>query len=98
METSNLILTAQFCTHHNVEFSFITALHNAGLVEIIVVEDNQYLSLEQLKDIEKMIAFHYELNINIEGIEAIANLLKQINELQQELIMVKNKLRLYEIE
>jgi hypothetical protein len=98
MGTSNLILTAQFCTHHNVEFSFITALHNAGLVEIIVVEDNQYLSLEQLKDIEKMIAFHYELNINIEGIEAIANLLKQINELQQELIMVKNKLRLYEIE
>jgi signal transduction histidine kinase len=98
METSNLILTAQFCTYHNVEFSFITALHNAGLVEIIVVEDNQYLSLEQLKEIEKMIAFHYELNINIEGIDAITNLLKQINELQQELVITKNKLRLYEIE
>ncbi len=96
METNNLILAAQFCTYHNVEVSFITALHNVGLIEIIVVEDNQYLSLEQLKDIEKMIQFHYELNINIEGIDAIANLLKQINGLQQELAVVKNKLRLYD--
>jgi MerR HTH family regulatory protein len=98
METSNLILTAQFCTCHNVEVSFITALHDAGLIEIIVVEDDQYLSLEQLRDIEKMIRFHYELDINIEGIDAIANLLKQINELQQELAIAKNKLRLYDIE
>ncbi len=98
METSNLILTAQFCTHHNVEVSFITALHDAGLIEIVVVEDNQYLSLEQLRDIEKMIRFHYEFNINIEGIDAIANLLKQINDLQQELTIAKNKLRLYDIE
>jgi chaperone modulatory protein CbpM len=98
MEKSNLILTAQFCTHHNVEVSFISALQDIGLIEIIVVEDDQYLSLEQLKDIEKMIHFHYELNINIEGIDAIANLLKQINDLQQELAIAKNKLKLYDIE
>jgi hypothetical protein len=45
-----------------------------------------------------MIHFHYELNINIEGIDAISNLLKQVNALQQELIATKNRLRLFETE
>jgi signal transduction histidine kinase len=98
METNNLVLAEQFCSQHNTEFTFINSLYELGLIEIVVVEENRYLMQEQLKDIEKMIYFHYELNINIEGIDAISNLLKQVNALQQELVAAKNKVRFFETE
>ena len=98
METNNLIQIEQFCSHHNAEFSFIKSLHELGLIDIVVIEDNRYLPTEQLKDVEKMIHFHYELNINIEGIDAVSNLLKQVDALQQELIVTKTKLRFFETE
>ena len=44
------------------------------------------------------IRFHYELNINMEGIDVISNLLFQINELKQGLIKAKNTLSLFEME
>ena len=96
METNNLILIEQFCEHHNIEFSFIDSLHQFGLIEVIIENNNRYLQHEQLKDVEKMMRFHYELDINMEGIDAISNLLKRINNLQGELVTIQNKLRLYE--
>ncbi len=95
MEIENLVLIDQLCKHHNIEATFIHSLREFGLIDIVMVEDNQYLATEQLKDFEKMMRFHYDLNINIEGIDAITHLLHQIEDLQQELIATKNKLRLY---
>lgn len=96
METKNLILIDHFCSNHNIEFSFINSLHEFGLIEIIYHEENKYLSEEQLSDVEKMMRMHYDLEINMEGIDAISHLLKRINHLQQELIITQNKLRLFE--
>ncbi len=98
METRDLILIEQFCMHHNIEFSFINSLHEFGLIEVIELNDAKYLANEQLKDVEKMMRLHYELDINMEGIDAITNLLKQIDDLQRELIATQNKLRLFEID
>jgi hypothetical protein len=98
METRDLILIEQFCTHHDIEFSFINSLHDFGLIEVIELNDAKYLVNEQLKDVEKMMRFHYELDINMEGIDAISNLLKQIERLQRELITTQNKLRLFDNE
>jgi hypothetical protein len=98
METTNLILLEQFCSNCDVEFSFINSLHDYGIIEILILEDKKYISNEHLKNIERAIRFHYELNINIEGIDVISNLLKQIDDLQQELIVAKNKLKLYDLE
>ena len=96
METKNLILIEQLSSHHNIEVSFINSLHEFGLIEVIIIENNKYLAHEQLKDVEKMIRLHYELHINMEGIDAIANLLLKIDNLQQDLITAKNKLKLFE--
>jgi hypothetical protein len=96
METKDLILIEQFCTYHAIDFSFINSLHEFGLIEVIELNDAKYLANEQLKDVEKMMRLHYELDINIEGIDAISNLLKQIDSLQRELIASQNKLRLFE--
>lgn len=98
METKNLILIEQFCTHHEIEFSFINSLHEFGLIEVVELNDAKYLANEQLRDVEKMMRLHYELDINMEGIDAISNLLKQIDNLQRELIATQNKLRLFDID
>ncbi len=93
MNTDNLIRIEYFCEQYNVEFSFVNALKESGLINFVVVEESSYLSAEDLKEIEKLIRLHYELGVNIEGIDVIANLLNQIAGLQQELTVARNKLK-----
>lgn len=93
MNTENLIRIEHFCEQYHVEFAFITSLQEFGLINVLVVDDSKYLSREELKEIEKLIRLHDELGINLEGIDVISNLLNQIKDLQQELTIVKNKLR-----
>lgn len=96
MDSKNLIQIKQFCVYHEIEYTFITELHNYGLVQIIMLEEDEYLQPEQLPAVEKMIRLHYDLKINLEGIDVIANLLNKIEVLQQNLTVTQNKLRLYE--
>ena len=95
MENNDLIQLTQFCKLHNIDTAFIFALQEYELVEIVVIENHPYLPQEQLPEVEKMLRLHYELNINLEGIDAIATLLKRISTLEQELIATKNKLRVF---
>ncbi len=96
MNSKNLIQIKQFCVYHEIENTFITELHNYGLVEIIIEEEDEYLQQEQLPALEKMIRLHYDLKINLEGIDAIYHLLNKIEVLQQNLTTTQNKLRLFE--
>lgn len=98
METNNLILVETFCSNCEVEFSFIDSLHDHGIIEIIILDERKYISNDQLKEVERAIQFHYELNINLEGIDVISHLLNQIDELQKELKTAKNKLNLFDVE
>jgi len=96
METRELISIQQFCEHYKVPVTFINTLHEYDLVEITITENNNYLRTNQLNEVEKMMRLHYDLNINIEGIDAIYNLLKQVEQLQNEVRILKNKLNSYE--
>jgi len=93
MNTDNLIQIEYFCEQYNVELTFINSLQEFGLINVMVIEDSKYLSHEDLKEIEKLIRLHYELGINMEGIDVISNLLNQIADLQQELTVARNKIR-----
>lgn len=95
MDTKDYVLIDHFCRHHRIENAFVDALQEYGLVEIVVIEEHRYLPKEQLKEIEKMMRFHYDLNINLEGIDVIARLLKRIEDLQHELRHARNKLSIY---
>jgi hypothetical protein len=67
-----------------------------GLLEIKTIEETQYIHPDAIFEIEKIIRMHQELEVNIEGIDVVFNLLQKIEYLQNELITVKNRLRLYE--
>lgn len=72
--------------------SFITALHEYELIEITITDDENYLKVNQLHDVEKMMRLHYDLDINLEGIDVIYNLLKQLEQLQSQVRTLENKL------
>jgi folate-binding Fe-S cluster repair protein YgfZ len=96
MDTTHLISIQQFCIHYKVPEAFIEALYEYDLVEITITDNDHFLQTNQLNDVEKMIRLHYDLHINLEGIDAIYNLLKQVEYLQLENRTLKNKLNSYE--
>lgn len=92
----NLIAITTLCSHYEIEFSFIDALHKTGLIQIEIVKQDQFIHQDQIGDLEKMIRLHHELNVNIEGIDVIFNLLEKEKEMREELNALKNRLKLYE--
>ncbi len=92
----NLIAITTLCSTYEIEFSFIDALHKTGLIQIVIIEQDHFIHQDQIRDLEKMIRLHQELNVNIEGIDVVFNLLEKEKELREELIALKNRLRLYE--
>lgn len=96
MAPSQLISAADFCLNHQVEYSFIQLLHQNGLIEISEIEETVYIPESQLPDLERIVRLHYEMNINIEGIETITYLLGRIEDMQQEINRLKNRLYVYE--
>ena len=96
MQANNLIAVNEFCINHNIEISFISSLQENGLIEIAFIEEAAYLVPDQLPQVEKFIHFHYDLDINLEGIETISHLINRINDLHDEIALLRNKLRLYE--
>jgi hypothetical protein len=98
MQSEYLIAIDEFCAFHNIEISFVNALQHAGLIEVKTIKETGFIDLEQLRQLEKIVHLYYELDINLEGIETINSLLQRISSMQQEIIILRNKLLLYETE
>lgn len=91
MKNNELIQLTLFCLHHQVDRSLILSLSEIGLIEIVVINHEHYLSNQEMTRIERLIRLHNELGINLEGIDVIDGLLNQIKSLQEELIRAKNR-------
>jgi|SRR4030095_3236665 hypothetical protein len=95
MEATDMIVLDEFCTSHQVEVSFVRTLEKHGLIETIIVNETLYIQENELPKLEQIVRLHQELNINPEGIDAIHILLKRIEDMQTEIIELKNKLDFY---
>jgi phenylalanine-4-hydroxylase len=71
-------------------------LHENGLIETVIIEEGRFIPEDRLSDIEKIIRLHYELDINLEGIEVIIHLLRRMEDTRREMTALKNRLRMYE--
>lgn len=96
MTNEEMVAAREFCISHNVEISFLNSLSESGLLEITTIEETSFISQDQLPGLEKMVRFHYDMDINLEGIETIHHLLQQIKDMQDEIKTIKNRLCLYE--
>ncbi|XHR97802.1 chaperone modulator CbpM [Mucilaginibacter sp. UC70_90] len=95
MKTAELIAANDFCVYHNVEYTFITSLHEAGLVEVTIINEIVFIPQTELQKLEKLVSL-YLLDINVAGIEAISHLLDRVEKLQEDMRYLKNRLSLYE--
>jgi hypothetical protein len=96
METQELIIIEVFCTQYNVELALIDELNEFGLIEVVQDNGMKYIHVDKLPEVERVIRFHNELNINKEGIEVILNLLNRIDKISQQRRYLQDKLKLYE--
>jgi hypothetical protein len=93
---ARLISAGECCEHYNIQYHFVKSLHDSGLIEIHTIEEKSFIAENQLPELEQYSRMHYELNINVEGIEAIAHLLGRLKTLQAEVSRMKRRLNLYE--
>jgi hypothetical protein len=96
MEPVDMIVLDEFCTSHHVEVSFIRSLEEYGLIETIIVNETLCVPGNELSRLEQIVRLYQELNINPEGIDAISILLQRIENMQNEIIQLRNKLNFYE--
>src|SRR5258706_5153209 len=96
MEPVDMIVLDEFCTSHHVEISFMRNLEEHGLIETIIVNKTVCVPVNELSKLEQIVRLYQELNINPEGIDAIIHLLRRIEEMQDEITGLKNKLDFYE--
>lgn len=96
MQTEEMIIVNEFCIHHNIDPGFIDALNDSGLIEVTIADEKLYMPENQLPQLEKLVRLHYEMDINLEGIETITYLLNRMTEMQQQIMKLNNRLRIYE--
>ena len=90
------ISVSECSVQHHIDTSFLYALRQAGLIEIVTVDTQDVIDLEQLPELEQYIRWHYEMDINTEGMETIRHLLQRMEALQGEVRQLKLRLKFYE--
>jgi hypothetical protein len=91
-----VITVTEYCRYHQpVEPDFIHALVESGLIRWEEAGAEPSLPYDELHALERYARLHYELDINLEGLEAISHLLGRMNVMQQELRLLREQLGLY---
>jgi len=90
---AQLITITEYCISCNVEPEFIFSLEDSGIISLTIVDTEKYIHEEQLSELEKYMHLHYDLRINMEGIDAIRHLLGKVENMQQEINELKFRLQ-----
>ncbi len=88
----NFIIINDYINYSDIEPQFIALLEENDLIHVYEVENERFLHSDELSDIEKYARMYYDLSINIEGIDVIHNLLDRINEMQEEMTVLRRRL------
>lgn len=80
---------------YKIEITFFDSLEEAGLVTTIIEDDVKYLPYQELSVFERLMNWHYDLEVNMAGLEVINHLLQQIENLQAEKRNLLNNVQQY---
>lgn len=92
---ATLITLKEYSIQYNVEPEFLLELEELGVIYFQKKGEEKYILEEQLIELERYIRFYYDLNINIEGIDAIRHLLAKVSEMEREIKMLRSQLHLH---
>lgn len=89
---TDLIIVSEYCDKCHIDPSFILMLEEDGLIEVQEMNEQKYLLVSQLTELEKYTRMYYDLSINIAGIDAIHHLLDRVQTMQREIRLLRNQL------
>jgi len=95
MKTSIVKIT-EYCSYCQADVDFVDSLEEIGLIETTVIEGERFIHEDQLSDLDRYSDWYYEMDINIGGIDALRNAIAKMQQLQAEVLRLKEKLRMYE--
>ena len=68
---------------YNIEITFFDELVDSGLLNIHTENEIRYLMYEDLPSFERFTNWHYDLEINLPGLEVIHEMLQKMENLKQ---------------
>lgn len=77
---------------YNIEITFFDELVSSGLLNIQTENEICYVMYEDLPTFEKLTNWHYDLEINLPGLEVIHEMLKKMDDLRLKNRELMNKL------
>jgi len=77
---------------YNIEINFFDELADSGLLNIQTENEIRYLMYEDLPNFERFTNWHYDLDINLPGLEVIHDMLKKLEDLRQKNRELMNRL------
>lgn len=80
--------------HYNIEVHFLDSLEEFGLLKTVEEDHVKYIYYEELSNLERFANWHYDLEVNLPGLEIIQNLLNKMDDLLREnrnLVQYKNR-------
>lgn len=81
---SQRISREELVTLYNIEINFFDELEESGLLKTETEDEVKYLYYDDLPAFERFVNWHYDLEVNLPGLEVISHLLEQIETLQAE--------------
>jgi len=69
---------------YNIEITFFNSLEESGLLKTQSENEVKYLLYDELPAFERFANWHYDLEVNLPGLEIIHQLLERIEKLQAE--------------
>ncbi|MBT2622733.1 MULTISPECIES: chaperone modulator CbpM [Chryseobacterium] len=69
---------------YNIEITFFDELVEYGLLRVQTEDDVRYLLYEDLPAFERFTNWHYDLEINLPGLEVIHDMLQKMADLKQK--------------
>lgn len=93
---AKLITITDYCRYSKIETEFVNLLKREDLIEVQVVSGEESITIDQIPLLEQYARWYYEMEINLEGIDAIRHMLMRVKDLQNEIKELENRLRIYE--
>lgn len=89
------ILYSECIRIYEVEEAFIDSLCELGLIRVLDAGNSRFVEYDELEELEQFVRWHNDMDINVEGIEALHHMLSRVKTLQIEIENLRNELQFY---
>jgi hypothetical protein len=95
MATQKLIAIKEFCVHHQIPADLILQMEQFEMVELVWIKRTGYIPAKSLSGLEQILRIYQDLQINLEGIQAVLHLLDKLEEKEAALQKLRDQLMFY---